>query len=301
VLLFNPPPGPVAVTVHDIIPYLTRDDPRLCAYRHPIHRLFDWLAMQGLKRAGRLIADSAWTKQTLVDALGYPAGRIDVVHLGVDPAVYRPVAVTTEFRHRYGLPADRRYVTYVGSEDPRKNLETLWRAFAIVHRDHPDTVLLKVGHSHSAHERERLARLAVELGIADAVRFLGAVPEDDLPGIYGASAVCVLPSRYEGFGLPVLEAMACGTPVICASAGSLPEITGRAALSVDPNDIAGLANALDKILAGHLLAGQLRDQGLSRARPFTWSRTAGCTASALAQIVAEPAVKRRRRRVPWMG
>jgi glycosyltransferase involved in cell wall biosynthesis len=181
VLLTNPPPGPTVVTVHDIIPYLVREDLRLIAYRHPLHRLFDWLAMQGLKRADALLADSNWTKLTMVQALGIPAERISVVPLGVDSSRFRPTEVPTSFRLRYQLPEGPPYVLYVGSEDPRKNLETLWRAFALLAQRFPDARLLKVGNAHDPAERRRLSALADELGITERLRFFPHIPEDDLP------------------------------------------------------------------------------------------------------------------------
>ncbi|HEX2037876.1 MAG TPA: glycosyltransferase family 1 protein [Chloroflexota bacterium] len=283
-LLFaNPPPGAVLVTVHDVIPYLTRHDPGLRSYGHAVHRAFDRLAMRGLRRAERLVADSTWTRDTLVEAVGVDPGRVTVVPLGVDGERYRPGEVPADVRRRYELHEGYRYVVYVGSEDPRKDLPVLWRAFAELYREAPDVRLVKVGAAHVADERRRLRALATELGIEPAVRFLDHVPEGDLPFLYRAASVCVVPSRYEGFGLPVLEAMACGTPVVCARASSLPEVAGDAALLVPPHDPAALAGGLRRLLADEPWRRAQIQRGLARAGQFTWRRTA---AAMLAQYQA---------------
>lgn len=246
-LVSGRPPGRVVVTVHDIIPYLVRRNPCLRAYRHPAHRFFDWLALIGLRRADALMADSRWTRETLIKHLGIPAERITVVPLGVDRAHYRPLTVPRELRQRYGLSEDCRYVLYVGSEDPRKNLDTLWRAFAMVHWRRPDTRLIKVGVPHTRAERARLTELGRQLGIAHAVSYFDHVPEDDLPLFYNLASVCAMPSLYEGFGLPVVEALACGTPVVCSDRASLAELGAMGATVVPPTP-SDFAAALESLL-----------------------------------------------------
>jgi glycosyltransferase involved in cell wall biosynthesis len=267
--------------VHDIIPYLTRHDRRLRAYGHGVHRVFDWLAMRGLRRAqslGPLLADSVWTKRTLVDTLGLRPEGIAVVPLGVDQEAFRPVPVPPEVRLRYGLSEGAPYVLYVGSEDPRKNLDVLLRAFALVSPRRPQARLLKVGPAQHQGQRRRLENLAGELGIGPAVRFLDHVSESDLPRLYNAAAVCVLPSAYEGFGLPVLEAMACGTPVVCAAAGALPELVGGAAPLFPAHSAQALAGVLLELLRDPARRAALARRGLGRAASFTWQQTAAATA-----------------------
>jgi glycosyltransferase involved in cell wall biosynthesis len=241
-------PRPVVVTVHDILPYLLRDDPALSVYRHRVDRLMDDLAMRGLRRADRLIADSHYTKLTVVEALGVPPERIDVVHLGVDTARFRPQPVPESFRLRYDLPEGGAYVLAVGSEDPRKDLPTLLRAIALLRRDAVEATLLKVGKPAFTEQRACNLRLCSELGIEDAVRWFDGVPEDDLSLFYNATSVLAFPSRYEGFGFPVLEALACGTPVVAARASSVPELVGTAARLVAPGDPGALAEALGQVL-----------------------------------------------------
>jgi glycosyltransferase involved in cell wall biosynthesis len=262
-------PRPVVVTVHDILPYLLRDDPALSVYRHRVDRLMDDLAMRGLRRADRLIADSHYTKRTVVEALGVPPERIDVVHLGVDREQFHPQPVPGTFRRRYNLPEGKAYVLAVGSEDPRKDLPTLLRAMALLRRDGVDAKLLKVGKPAFAEQRERNLRLCDELGIANAVRWLDGVPEEDLPLFYNAARVLAFPSRYEGFGFPVLEALACGTPVVAARAASVPELVGAESRLLEP----GSPEAWTKGL-GELLTTQTPiDQGMlvGQAERFSWN------------------------------
>jgi glycosyltransferase involved in cell wall biosynthesis len=248
-LLFQRLPRPVVVTVHDILPYLLRDDPELSVYRHWSDRLMDELAMRGLRRADRLIADSHYTKLTVVETLGVPPERIDVVHLGVDTERFRPQPVPGTFRRRYDLPEGEAYVLAVGSEDPRKDLSTLLRAMALLRRNGVDAKLLKVGGPAFAEQRERNLALCNDLAIANAVRWFDGVPEEDLSLFYNAARVLAFPSLYEGFGFPVLEALACGTPVVAARASSVPEIVGIAARLVAPGDPGALAEALSQVLS----------------------------------------------------
>ncbi|MHB0869403.1 MAG: glycosyltransferase family 4 protein [Chloroflexota bacterium] len=272
-LITSRPRGKTVVTVHDIIPYMLRNDPRLRPYRTPADRLFERIAMAGLRRADRLIADSAYTKRCLVERLGIDRGRIEVVHLGVDRSRFRPMPVPPGTRDRYGLPEGKRYVIYVGSEDPRKNLAALLRALAEVRHDLPDVELVKVGMARFQAERARLTALAEELGIGAAVRFLDEVPEDDLPLLYNLAELCVMPSLYEGFGFPALESMACGTPVVATDAASLSEVVGDAGLLVQP-DTGALARGILRLLADRRERARLAGAGRERAACFTWERTA---------------------------
>jgi glycosyltransferase involved in cell wall biosynthesis len=184
--------------------------------------------------------------------------------------------VPPAIRERYALPEGPRYLIYVGSEDPRKNLPALVRTLAEVRRNLPDVELIKVGRPHFAHERCRLVELADQLGVHTAIHFLDDVPEDDLPALYNLAGVCVIPSLYEGFGLPVLEAMACGTPVVCADATSLPEVVGDAGLLVDctGDSVADLVTAVQAVLTDPALRQELAAKGRVQAARFRWTETA---------------------------
>jgi glycosyltransferase involved in cell wall biosynthesis len=268
-LCFQRLPGPVVVTVHDIIPYLVRKDAELNTLRSPADRLFYRLALTGLRRADALIADSKYTRQTLIDALGYPPDRIHVVYLSVDREVFRPRPVPKWFRQRYGIHEGVQHILYVGSEDPRKNLATLVRAFAIVRGQMPDVRLIKAGAGHFPEQRFRLARLAADLNLDGQVLFLDYIPEEDLPLLYNVADVFVLPSLYEGFGLPALEAMSCGLPVVAARASSLPEIVGEAGMQVAPLDEREMAGKIIEALGQESGQGSRSDNCLLRAACFS--------------------------------
>jgi glycosyltransferase involved in cell wall biosynthesis len=285
-LLFCRPKGRVVVTVHDIIPYMLHKDPEFSSsYGDSINHLFNRLAMAGLKRADCLIAISEDTKQCLVEHLGIVSGKIAVVHQGIDHERFRPLQVPATIRARYGLPEGRRYIIYVGSEEPRKNLVTLVRALAHLRRELPDVEVVKVGRAHFDRERQRLIGLASQLGVRTAIHFLEDVPEDDLPLLYSLADVCVMPSLYEGFGFPVLEAMACGTPVVSANTGALREIVSNAGVQVCPHDADTLACTLLALLKDQRQQLLLRRAGRDRAAKFAWTATVQRTAAVYNQLV----------------
>ena len=273
-LYLHPDLHPVVVTVHDIVPYLTRRQRDLQAYGGIWERWLDTLATRALARADALIADSAYTRETLIQALGYPGERIRVVPLGVDHALFRPRPVPPDFDARYGLDPRGRYVLYVGSENPRKNLPFLLRAFACLRQAMPDVRLIRVGAVQYLPQARALQEQIERLGLSDAVIHYPSVPDEDLALFYSRADLFVFPSLYEGFGLPALEAMACGTPVVCSDAASLPEVVGDAALRVSPSDEEGWAEAMRRALTDVSLREELRARGLERARAFTWERTA---------------------------
>lgn len=283
-------PRPVVITVHDILPYVLRGDRALNVYRTRAQRLMDTIAMRGLKRADRLVADSQYTKLTLIHALGIEGDRIGVVPLGVDRSRFCPGPVPEDVRKRHNLPDGRPYVLFVGSEDPRKNLKVLFEAFARVRQDVPDAVLLKVGAAAFDDERRANLQFCADLGISGAVRFFDDVTEDDLADFYRLASVFAFPSLYEGFGFPVLEALSCGTPVVAADASSIPEITGRAARLVDGSSISAFAAALVAELSDQRAVDHARE---SRAAGFTWARTVESTLDAYAKAEATYDVQRR--------
>jgi glycosyltransferase involved in cell wall biosynthesis len=176
---------------------------------------------------------------------------------------------------RYGLPAGRRWILYVGSEQPRKNFVGLIRAFAELHRTRPDLALLKVGQPEVLEQRERARSAAHALGVADAIYFIGHASQN-LRELYNLADLFVFPSLYEGFGLPPLEAMACGTPVICSNRTSLPEVVGEAALICEPDPVA-MASAMARVLDDPGLARDLARRGRRHAEMQSWARVAEVT------------------------
>jgi len=273
-LWFKPRLRPAVITVHDIVPFLVRNDEEQSTFRHPMDSWFDQLAMSGLKKADRLITVSEFTKKTILETLSYPSDSIRVIYEGVDHETFHPISVDEMFYDRYGLDPGLRYILYVGSENPRKNLPRLLQAFQQVHRYLPETRLIKVGARQYLPQAESLERQIAELGLEEAVLLIGQVSDGDLARFYNIAELFVFPSLMEGFGLPPLEAMACGTPVVCSHAASLPEVVGDAAIMVDPLDVDALAEAILQVLEDEALQQRLKEAGLRRAAGFTWKQMA---------------------------
>ncbi len=255
--------GRTLVTVHDLsfMRYPECAPPGLVEYLNTV-------VPRSLRRAGLILADSASTRQDIVDLLAMPAEKIVVVPAGVGPE-YRPIddqGLLDSVRRRYGLP--QRFVLHVGTLEPRKNLARLIEAFAAIASQHAHSCLVLVGGKGWLYD-DIFARVQC-LRLQDRVLFPGYVAEADLPAVYNLCTVFAYPSLYEGFGLPPLEAMACGVPVVCSNSSSLPEVVGNAALMVDPLDTDALAAALSRALGDEHLRQSLRRRGLEQARLFTW-------------------------------
>ena len=258
--------GRSIITVMDLaflrFPHLLTDESR--RYYGQVSR--------AIERADAILAISQSTRNDLVTMLNAPAAKITVTHLAADPAC-RPVTEPARLdavRHRYGLAAG--YVLFVGTLEPRKDLPTLLRAFASLGPAAKGICLAIAGRPGWLYEQ--VHELVESLGLGDRVRFLGGVDAADLPALYTGARLFVLPSLYEGFGMPVLEAMACGAPVVCANTSSLPEIAGDAALLFPPGDEAALAQAITSLLVDSELSGRLRRRGFTQAARFSWDTTA---------------------------
>jgi glycosyltransferase involved in cell wall biosynthesis len=277
--------APVVVTVHDIIPYIVRHDPSLRMLRHRADAALYRLALAGLRKADAIITVSAYVRQTLIDHLGLSEARIFPIHNPISLTRFHPLPVPDDFRSRYGLDAGRRYLMFIGSEDPRKNFIGLLRAFAQVRERMPEVVLIKVGRAHVNDQRDQALRLIAEMGIGDSVRFLEDIPDADLPLLYNAVDALVMPSLYEGFGYPPLEAMACGTPALASETTSLGEIVGDAALTVDPTDVDAIAAALIRLLTDEGLRDVLRARGLQHVQRFGMDTFIGQVQAVYAQMV----------------
>lgn len=263
---------PVVVTVHDILPYLLRDDQQLNVYGHHAQRIMDALAMRGLRRADRLTADSLFTKSTLMDALEIPETLIDVVPLGVDTSHFQPQSVPDSFRQKHQLPRDRVFALYVGTEDPRKNLPLLLRAIRQARETLPNLTLLKVGAAAFANQRERHVKLAHDLGISDSVLWFNDVSEEDLPLFYNLASVFVFPSLHEGFGFPLLESLACGTPVVAFRSSSIPELVSNPEFLVDTVSPQAFAMQMTRSLSRNYSRWSVEEMAL-HARRYTWETT----------------------------
>ena len=230
----------------------------------------------GLRRAVReadvFLAISENTKQDLVRLTGVSPQRVQVTPLAADER-FRPLGDTGTLM-RLGI--DRPYVLYVGTLEPRKNVTVLLRAFGAL--EDKETLLVLAGAKGWMYEQ--IFSLVTELGIENRVKMLGYVENDDLPVLYTEAQVFVYPSLFEGFGLPVLEAMQCGAPVITTNVSSIPEVAGDAALLISPDDAAGLTAALTRVLSEPGLREDLRGKSLARAALFSWRKTAEMPADA---------------------
>jgi glycosyltransferase involved in cell wall biosynthesis len=222
-----------------------------------------------VRQARRVIAVSESTKRDLVQQYGLSPGKVDVVHNGVDPG-FRPLPAdeVAAFRREEGLPGQ--FILFVGTLEPRKNVVRLVEAYARLPKDRPPLML--VGGKGWLYD-EIFSRVEA-LGLSSVVRFVGYVPADALPWWYNAADLFVYPSLYEGFGLPPLEAMACGTAVISSTASSLPEVVGQAGLLIDPADAEALAKAMEQVLADREMRKEMRSSGLAQAQNFSWEKTA---------------------------
>ena len=273
------------VTVHDL-GYL---------YYPQAHRLLDRLYLDLSTRynarvSTHLIADSLATKRDLIERYGTEPDKITVVYPGYDEATFQPVRdgeAIEAVKAKYDITGD--YILFVGTLQPRKNLIRLIEAFSNLQ---PPTSNLQPPISNiqlliagkSGWLYEKIFRRVEELGLEGTVLFPGYIAAEDLPALLSGARLFVFPSLYEGFGLPVLEALACGTPVVCSNASSLPEVAGDAALLVDPLDVEGLAAALERVLRDEELRAELIERGFEQVRKFSWERCARETLDVLERV-----------------
>jgi glycosyltransferase involved in cell wall biosynthesis len=254
------------ITVHDLISHLPDggndrvDDALQRRWLPPVARA-----------AAGIVTVSETTGADVQRFLRVPASRVHVARHGVDPRfhVLTPEACAPALR-RHGIAPG--FVLFVGSASPRKNLATLIAACRRLWDAGEPTQLVVVGPARPA----AIPGAACDIA-AGRIAWVGYVAEDDLPALYNAAAVLAFPSSYEGFGLPALEAMSCGTPVLAGRAGALPEVIGNAGVLIDPTDAVAMADALTGLLHDEPRRARLRDRGLERARGFTWARTAAET------------------------
>jgi glycosyltransferase involved in cell wall biosynthesis len=255
------------ITVHDLNFLLFPDflTPESASYYGQID--------QAVRKCDHIIAVSQATKQDVIRLTGAAEDKITVVYEAADP-IYRPLddaKLKAHTRDRFGLNRD--FGLFVSTIEPRKNVPTLLRAFRQLLDDyHPDVDLVLGG--EKGWLSDQVFDLVEELSLSDRTHFLGRVSSQELLGLYNTAQFLVHPAFYEGFGLPPLEAMACGTPAIVSNTSALPEIVGDAALLVDPHDVDELTVAMWRLLTEDSLREQMRQKGLKRARLFSWQKAA---------------------------
>ena len=261
--LFSPIPS--VVTIHDLAFWSFPQ-----TFRRVNRAYLTWATKVAVKKSAFILAVSEATKREIVRYLDIPPERIVVTYDAAD-AQFRPAdpAVLAEFRRRAGLP--ERFILFLGTLEPRKNIPTLIDAYARI-AARTDAPLIIGGGKGWLYE-EIFAKVEA-LGLGDKIRFAGYIPGEDLPLWYAAASVFVFPSIYEGFGMPLLEAMACGTPTVTSNRSSMPEVVGDAGLQVDPYDAEAMGEAILQLLGDAALREELRERGLRRVPRFSWRETA---------------------------
>lgn len=276
----TPSRGPVVVTMHDIVP-IAHPDPRFRGWQKNLRWRRRYASTA--KRATLIIADSEFTAGEVHRMLGVPRERVRVVLLAADDFTAPAPEHDASALQRLGVRQP--YVLAVGAADRRKNLELLERAMPHVVAARPDTTLVLAGPRRDPH---------APFPDASWRQTLGFVSEDELAVLYRGASMLVMPSTYEGFGLPVLEAMHLGTPVICARASSLPEVAGDAAALIDPDDEIGLATIILRVLSDDRLNASMRAASLAQAARFSWDETARQTITAFEEAIELAGVPQRR-------
>ena len=271
------------LTIHDLIPVLFPEGVKAR------HRFYFRFAIRRLLRiANAIIVDSESTKRAILERFKVPEKKITVIYLGVDRSRFYPVddpKTIKRIRDRYRIGGEP-YILFVGNIEPRKNLGFLIQAYADLlnsGRLNPGIRLIIAG-SKGPLSLEVL-QLPSKLGVTHRVLFPGVIADEDLPGLYSGASLFAFPSLYEGFGFPVLEAMACGTPVITSNVSSLPEVAGDAAVLVNPTVAADLREAIFKVITDHNLRRELREKGFERVKRFSWEETAQKTWQVYKQVM----------------
>jgi glycosyltransferase involved in cell wall biosynthesis len=277
-------PCPVVVSIHDLSFEHLPD-----TFRRRSRMQLRLTVRHSARRAAKILTLSEHTRRDIIETYGVDESRIQAIPLAA-PRHFYPVEDTRELqrvRHNYGI--DGQYILSVGSIQPRKNLARLVQAYARVRASLRDKQtetewpkLVLVG-KHAWLYDETLRALN-EAGVADSVILTGYVPETDLPALYSGALCFVYPSYFEGFGLPPLEAMKCGAPVIVGDRTSLPEVVGDAALTVDPFDVSSIAGAIEKLINDSGLRRELGVKGQQRAETFDWRKTAQQTLEVYRQV-----------------
>ncbi len=256
------------LTVFDLIPFLFPDALSKSRLFWKIFYATRLPALIILRSANAIVTTSEHTKQDLVRMFNVPAGKIRVIEIGLDARFHINVSVPDDFWQRYRLPP--KFLLYVGRQDPYKGIAHLVRALALLPPDLRATYSIVIAGKTDLRYIGDVQKIVAELGLQERVRFLDYVPDADLPALYVAATLLVQPSLYEGFGLPPLEAMACGTPVIYADSSSLTEVVGKAGYAVQPGSAEALATAIREMVENDTVRADYRQRGLQHVRRYSW-------------------------------
>jgi len=270
---------PFIVTVHDLVRCCFNFDRETIS-----EKILLKLDVRYIKQASHIIAISQITKSDLTKYLGIPETKISVIYNGVDHSIFKPYE-PYQMRQYQMMLSHKPYILYVGSERRRKNLDRLFEAFATLRQEFPKLKLVKVGGPgrHIQFRRDLLKKLS-SLGITEAVIFVDNISELSLAYYYSSAMLLAYPSLYEGFGLPPLEAMACGCPVVTANTSSLPEVVGEAGIMVNPYDTHSLVQAMRRVLTDDKLRDSVVRKGLEQSKKFSWEKTAELTRQAYNKV-----------------
>jgi glycosyltransferase involved in cell wall biosynthesis len=276
-------PCPVVVSIHDLsFEHLPQ------TFKRRSRTQLRLTVRHSARRAARIISLSEHGRRDIIETYGITAERVSAIPLAA-PSHFAPVHDNRELqrvRHNYGIDGD--YILTVGSIQPRKNLARLVQAYASLRGNKSADKLPKlvlVGKSGWLYDET--LRALKETGVADTVVLTGYVPQEDLPALYSGALCFVYPSYFEGFGLPPLEAMKCGAPVIVGNKTSLPEVVGDAALTVDPFDVEAIASAMQRVIESPALREELSIKGRARAETFDWRETARKTLAIYQEVAQE--------------
>jgi len=279
------PSIPTVVTIHDLIPLI------LPAYKGSILvRFYTRLVSIAAKRTAAIITDSDSSKRDTLRLLEIPPERVHTISLAADER-FKPGVGTAELdrvRQKYSLPQE--FILYLGGFDQRKNMKALFQGFMGLKERLGDKYPLVIAGTLPSEDTPFFPhprRLAEEAGVSDAVRFIGWVPEEEKPALYSLATLFLYPSLYEGFGLPPLEAMASGTPVIASNASSLPQVVGQGGILVDPQDPPAWAEAMVALLTSPQKREELSAKAVEQAQKFSWRKTARETLEVYKQVAAK--------------
>ncbi len=277
-------PVPIVVTIHDIIPLVLRE------YRGgPLVRAYTGLISAAVQGATLILTDSVVSRNDIITRLHVPADRVRTIYLAVEPKFTDRVDPIdyAALRKNHDLPED--YVLYLGGFDARKNIEAALQTYTWAQQTLGESFPLVIAgklpdrHDGFFHDPRVIAR---QIEVENVVRFIGAVPEEDKVALYQQARAFLYPSLYEGFGLPALEALACGVPVVGSNASSIPEIVGDAGMLVDPHDARAMAGALIPVCMEDSLHDELGERALKQAAKFSWEKCARETVAAYEAVTS---------------